>query len=228
MTIIENYKRIQEIIFRTAESCSRNPDEIKIIAVTKNFSAEIMQDAIDSGISILGENRVQEAKSKIPDLKGEYSLHMIGHLQSNKAKDAVSLFNLIHSIDKEETAQKVNREAGRINKIQKILVQVNASGEDTKSGIEPANCLDIIKKITDMKSVEILGLMTMAPFTDDDNIIRKTFRKTRELLIDVNNRLNINLRELSMGMSSDYKIAIEEGATMVRIGTAIFGERTYT
>ncbi len=227
MSIIDNFSVIQKNIAESAKLSCRNPNEIQIIAVSKNFSSETIQEAVNLGIKIFGENRVQETKKKFPLITGAYSLHMIGHLQSNKAKDAVKLFEVIHSIDKIETAEKVNREAAKINKKQKILIQINSSGEKTKSGIFPENTLNIIEAVADMQNMEILGLMTMAPFTDDEDTIRRSFRLTRELLNSVNLKLGLNLKELSMGMSSDYRIAIEEGATMVRIGTAIFGKRNY-
>jgi pyridoxal phosphate enzyme (YggS family) len=225
MSIIDNFNFIKDEVEKTALASGRDPLEIKIIAVSKNFPAETVQEAVNSGIHVFGENRVQEAKAKFPHVKGNFSLHMIGHLQSNKARDAVRLFDLIHSIDKVETAEMVNREAEKIGKIQKILVQVNTSGEESKSGTDSNNCLNFMTKIADMKSVEVLGLMTMAQFTEDDRITKRSFADLRELLLKLNEKLSLNLKELSMGMSSDYKTAIEEGATMIRIGTAIFGGR---
>jgi pyridoxal phosphate enzyme (YggS family) len=152
---------------------------------------------------------------------------MIGHLQSNKSKDAVHLFDLIHSIDKEETAKKVNIEAEKVNKIQNILIQVNTAGESQKSGCDPENLIKIFNSILPLKNIKILGLMAIAPFTDDEIIIGNCFSKARKLLEQINDTCNIQLKELSMGMSSDYKIALAEGATMVRIGSAIFGNRNY-
>jgi len=228
MSIIENYNIIREKISGIAESAGRDPDEIKIIAVSKTFPADIIQKAIESGITVFGENKVQEAKNKIDFLKGNFSFQMIGHLQSNKAKDAVKLFDIIHSIDKESTALKINNEAEKINKIQSVLIQVNSSGETSKSGIEPEKTLNLLEKIAELKNMDILGLMTMAPFTDNNKIIQNCFKITKNLLDEINSKLNLNLSELSMGMSSDYRIAIEEGATMLRIGTAIFGNRNYS
>lgn len=227
MSIIDNYKKIEESVMKTAKSCGRDARDIKIIAVSKNFPSTIIQEAIDSGIELFGENKIQEAKRKIPELSGHFVMHMIGHLQSNKAKDAVRLFNLIHSIDKLDTAEKINREAEKIEKVQKILIQVNTSGELSKNGTDPENALNIIETVADMKNVEVLGLMTMAPFTRDLTIIRDCFKKLKETLNTLNSKLGTDLNELSMGMSSDFKIAIEEGATMIRLGTALFGERTY-
>ncbi|MBP7738324.1 MAG: YggS family pyridoxal phosphate-dependent enzyme [Spirochaetes bacterium] len=225
MSIIENYKRIEAEIADIAASSGRDPRGTRIICVSKTFDESVVQEAINAGIRVFGENKIQEAKRKIPNLKGEFAFHMIGHLQSNKARDAVLLFDLIHSIDKADTAAAVDREAARTGKIQKVLVQVNTSGEESKSGTGPADATDLVKRILDMKNLELRGVMTMAPFTDDEGVIRETFKAARELMEDINDSLDISLEELSMGMSSDYRIAVEEGATMVRIGTAIFGHR---
>jgi len=227
MDIIENYIKIQKQVTETALSCGRNPEDIQIIAVSKTFPIETVQQAIDSGITIFGENKIQEAKRKIPELKGKFNIHMIGHLQSNKAKDAVKLFDLIHSIDKLSTAEKLNTEAEKAGKIQKILIQVNTSGETSKSGMTEQEVLNIITEFADLDNVEVLGLMAMAPYTDNLKIIRESFSSARILLEKINNKTGLGLKELSMGMSSDYKTAIEEGSTMVRIGSAIFGERNY-
>jgi len=228
MTIISNYNSLCEDVRLIAENAGRNPDEIKIIAVSKTFSPEIVQEAIDSGISVIGENKVQEAKTKSQILNGEFSIHMIGHLQSNKAKEAVKIFDCIHSIDKVSTALKLNEAAAQINKKQKIFIQVNVSGEETKSGVSEKKLLNISRDIADLQNVEILGLMTMAPYTDDTDVIRQTFRRTSELLHEINSKLSLTLKELSMGMSSDYALAVEEGATMIRVGSLIFGQRNYT
>ncbi len=227
MSIVDNYKKIREEIAEIAASSGRNPGDIRIIAVSKTFDETVVQRAIDAGIRVFGENKVQEAKQKVPKLNGDFTFHMVGRLQSNKARDAVTLFDMIHSIDKIDTAEKVDLEAGRIGKTQKVLIQVNASGEENKSGVAPESAVELVKRIREMKHLELCGLMTMAPFTDDENVIRKTFRKTRQLLDEINNSLKTEFGELSMGMSSDYRIAVEEGATLVRIGTAIFGHRNY-
>ena len=227
MSIGDNYKRISEEIRSIARSLGRT-DEIQIIAVSKNFPVETLQNAIDSGIPMLGENRIQEAKAKLPDLTGTFSAHLVGHLQSNKARDAIKLFDVIHSIDKMSTAKKVDAEAAAIGKRQKILIQVNASGEESKYGIEPKKARELVKEITDLNNIELLGLMTIAPFTDNEELVRRAFKETRDLMLEINVQEGLRLRELSMGMSSDYVLAVKEGSTMVRIGTAIFGERTYT
>lgn len=225
MSVVENYSRIQDEIGKIAIAIGRDPGNIRIIAVSKTFDAPTVQEAIDAGVRVFGENKVQEAKIKIPLLKGDFSFHMVGHLQTNKARDAVNLFDAIHSIDRIETAVKVDAEAGRIAKKQKVLVQVNASREDSKSGVAPGDSLDLVRKILDLENLELIGLMTMAPFTDEEGPVRSAFRETRRLLDRINDTFRLTLGELSMGMSSDYRIAVEEGATMLRIGTAIFGSR---
>ncbi|MGL4369980.1 MAG: YggS family pyridoxal phosphate-dependent enzyme, partial [Spirochaetota bacterium] len=154
--------------------------------------------------------------------------HLIGHLQSNKARDAVRLFDLIHSIDKYETAEKVSQEALAAGKIQKILVQVNTSGEESKNGCTPDDTIEICKKISRLKNIQLMGLMTVGPLTDNEDSIRKAFSLLRTLRDKASAETGLPLNELSMGMSGDFRIAIEEGATMIRIGSAIFGNRTYT
>jgi len=225
MSIIDNYNRIRSDVAAVAAASGRNPTGVRIIAVCKTIDAVAVQEAIDSGIRLFGENIVQEAKRKIPTLKGDFAFHMIGHLQTNKARDAVGLFECIHSIDKFSTAARVDHEAGRIGKVQKILIQVNASREQSKSGVPPESLPELVMQTLDLRNLELHGLMAMAPFTSEERPVRDSFKTTRELLEDINARFNLSLSELSMGMSADYRVAVEEGSTMVRIGTAIFGER---
>lgn len=225
MSTIDNYRKIHDEINNIALSIGRNPEQIQIIAVSKTFPSNIIQEAINSGIRIFGENKVQEAKTKSRELTGDFVLHLVGHLQSNKAKDAVGLFEVIHSIDKISTAQKVNFEAEKINKIQKILVQVNTSGEDTKNGVTPDSAAGLCREIKALKNMELEGLMTIGPLTENKNETRRSFRELKNLLTIINTESGLNMKELSMGMSSDYTIALEEGATMLRIGSAIFGQR---
>lgn len=216
-----------DTVAETAVRHGRTPGEIRIVAVSKTFPAGTVQHAIDDGIFLFGENKVQEAKSKIPVLKGSFDFHLVGHLQSNKAKDAVVLFSLIHSIDKFSTAVKVDQEAAKTGKIQKILVQVNTSEEASKSGIDAENSIELCRQIISLRNLELLGLMTIGPLGGDDRAVRSSFISLRNLLAEVNTFLGLELKELSMGMSSDYIIAVEEGATLLRIGTSIFGGRGY-
>jgi pyridoxal phosphate enzyme (YggS family) len=224
MSLIQRYRSLQRDIAAIAASQGRR-ETAAIIAVSKTFPPQTIQEAIDAGINLFGENKVQEAKKKIPELKGAFSFHMIGHLQSNKARDAVRLFDLIHSIDRSGTLASVNEEAKKIGKRQDILLQVNITGEETKSGADPRQTLALAGECGQCDNVSLRGLMAMAPFTDDEDLIRRVFRGARLLLQEINETLGLNLTELSMGMSSDYRIAVEEGATLVRIGSAIFGER---
>ena len=228
MNIGENYNFLENLVAGAALRSGRKPESVRIIAVSKTFSYEEVQNAIDAGIFLFGENKVQEAKSKIPNLSGNFAFHMVGHLQSNKARDAVNLFDLIHSIDSLSTAERVNAEAQKTGKIQKILIQVNPLEEATKSGTKPDEAIRLAEKCLTMENIELLGFMNIGPLSDDTTLIRNSFVKTREILERANNLFGTSMKELSMGMSGDFEIAIEEGATMVRIGSLIFGERNYT
>ena len=228
MNIRDNYKFIEDRVAEAALRSGRKPESVRIIAVSKTFPYEVVQNAVDAGVFLFGENKVQEAKSKIPNLSGNFVFHMIGHLQSNKARDAVALFDLIHSIDSSSTAERVNIEAQKIGKTQKILIQVNTLGETTKNGAESDEAIRLAEKCLAMENIELLGFMNIGPLSDDMTLIRKSFIKTREILERTNNLLKASIKELSMGMSTDFETAIEEGATMVRVGSMIFGERSYT
>ena len=225
MNVKENYGIISEKVYTTAEKCGRNSHDIQIIAVSKTVPYSIIQKAVDSGITLFGESRIQEAKAKLSQLHGNFTCHMIGHLQSNKAGDAVKLFDLIHSVDKVSTAQSVNEAAQKLAKIQKILIQIKTHDEDTKSGISPEESLRLAENILKMKNIELLGVMTIGPVTSDKNITRMAFRETVAALNRLNNELGLKMQGLSMGMSGDFDIAVEEGSTMLRIGSSIFGER---
>lgn len=227
MYVKDNYTSLRLEIDRIAKNCGRDPEEITLLPVSKTFPAETIQGAIDAGLSLFGENKVQEAKDKCAVLTGNYELHLIGHLQSNKAKDAVKLFSLIHSIDKASTARKLSAAAENIEKIQDILLQVNLSGESSKNGTAEGEVLQLFDEIRDCHNLRCLGLMTIGPTDGDNDAIRTCFAGLRELKQTIESERNVTLPHLSMGMSGDYKIAIEEGATMVRIGSAIFGKRDY-
>ncbi len=227
MNIIDNFNQIKNEIAEKAIKLGRNLDDIKIISVSKTFPYTDVQEAIDSGITLFGENKVQEARDKIPHLRGDFTFHMIGHLQSNKVRDAVKLFDLIHSLDKAETAQKINSEASKLNKIQRVLIQIKTSDEISKSGISPDEAVKLAEYICGLKNLKLEGVMSIGPLTDNMDLTRKSFIETADTIHNINKALSLNLKELSMGMSSDYLIAIEEGATMVRIGSAIFGKRSY-
>ena len=227
--LIENASNILKKISHAAMRAGRSPDEIKLIAVTKTVGIETIKEAVDAGLRIFGENRVQEAQKKISDLKSQISnsrieWHLIGHLQKNKAKYAVQLFDLIHSVDSVGLAEELDKQAEKTGKIQRVLVQVKLSEEETKHGISEDELILLLEEIKKLKNLKLEGLMTMPPFFDDPEKARPYFRRLREIRNNTE-RKGFKLPDLSMGMSNDFEVAIEEGATMVRIGTAIFGGR---
>ena len=203
-------------------------DEVRIVAVTKGHPMEAAEAAVRAGLTDLGENRVGEMAGKVEAVGRDAARwHMIGHLQRNKARDAVPLFDVIHSVDSMRLARKLSKEAVRAETVVRGYMQVNVSGEESKGGFGPRNAAESLEVIAELEAVEIHGLMTMAPLTDDESVLRDTFRRTRELLDRCHREVPSALsgRELSMGMSNDFEIAIEEGATCVRLGTVLFGER---
>jgi len=219
---------IKERIRRIAVSCNRDPVSIRLVVVSKTFPPETVKEAIEAGAAILGENYVQEAREKFEALVHyPVSWHFIGHLQSNKAKYAVRLFDLIHSVDSLKLARSLDKEAQKAGKIQPILVQVNISGEDTKSGISAEDAPALISQISQLENLSVKGLMTMPPYFYQPEKVRPYFAALRELRDQIKKQAppNVSLEELSMGMTGDFEVAIKEGATLVRIGTAIFGER---
>ena len=224
----QRLEHVKERIRRAAESCNRDPDSIRLVVVSKTFPAETVKVAIEAGATILGENYVQEAREKFDALVHyAVSWHFVGHLQSNKAKYAVRLFDLIHSVDSLKLARALDREAKKADKIQPILVQVNISGEDTKSGIAAEETPGLISEISLLENLSVQGLMTMPPYFYQPEKVRPYFAALRNLRDQIKEQSppNVSLEELSMGMTGDFEAAIEEGATLVRIGTAIFGER---
>jgi pyridoxal phosphate enzyme (YggS family) len=223
MTAQDNITRIKELIFRACSRINRNPEEITIVAVSKGRTVEQIQEAIEAGITDIGENRVQEAILKFSQLS-KIKRHLVGHLQTNKAKDAVKIFDLIHSVDSLRLAEEIDKQAARINKVQDILIEVNTSGEESKFGIKPGELSGLAKSISESKNIRLLGLMTVAPIVDNPEMARLYFRQLKELLGRVNElrALSSELKVLSMGMTDDFQVAIEEGATMVRLGRAIF------
>lgn len=224
----ENIQKIRDRIKRAAKACGRDPESVTLVAVTKTKGIETVETAIDLGIDIVGENYIQEAREKFNALyEKPVQWHFIGHLQSNKAKYAVRMFDLIHSVDSVKLAKEINKQAKKHDKIQKILVQVNISEEASKSGTTKKDTLEIIETISQMEHISIQGLMTMPPFFNAPDKVRPYFKELRMLCheIDEKRMPNVKMTHLSMGMTGDFEVAIEEGATLVRIGTAIFGER---
>ena len=223
-TIRENVLGVMERIEKAARRAGRDPKEIKLVAVSKTVEAARVKEAIEAGVSILGENYVQEAQKKIEEIGKPVAWHFVGHLQSNKAKYAVRLFDMIHSIDSLTLAQELNRRAEQEGQVVKVMIEVNISGEATKFGTDEEKVLSIIKGILSLNHLSLEGLMTMPPYFDSPEMSRPYYIKLRDLKEKMAKE-GISLKELSMGMSNDFEIAIEEGATYVRVGTAIFGAR---
>ena len=228
--IKDNIITIKERIVFACNKAGRNPAEVRLVCVCKNRSISELEQVIEVGIRDLGENKVQEAIAHYNSLSAKrYPLnaikwHMIGHLQTNKAREAVKLFDLIHSVDSLRLAKEIDSQAARINKIQDILIEVNVSGEESKFGAKPGELGNLEKAVSELKNVRLLGLMAMAPAVVDPEKARVYFKKSRELLEELNARSGMQgaLRELSMGMSNDFEAAIAEGATLVRIGRLVF------
>ncbi|MCX6005371.1 MAG: YggS family pyridoxal phosphate-dependent enzyme [Chloroflexi bacterium] len=216
--ISDNTIELQHRVEAACERCNRSAAEIKIVSVTKNFFSETIRVAYECGLRDFGENRVQEAENKYRELSEIKSItwHMVGHLQSNKVKDALEIFDVIHSVDSIKLAQHINEHA---RKTIPVFIEVNVGGEATKYGFGVDQVQDVVKSIAGLGNLQILGLMTVAPPADNPEDARPVFRKLRQL------NSAFGFKELSMGMTDDFEVAIEEGATMIRIGRAIFGER---
>lgn len=227
----ENYSKIQNSIINKAEREYRNPGEITLVAVSKTFPAETIKAALEIGIRIFGENYAQEIRDKIQFFNQEAKKpqwHFIGHLQTNKVKYLIPHVKLIHTVDSIELAEEIDKRIAQHNLTQNVLIQVNTSGETSKYGIEPDDAVAFAKELQKYKNIKTIGLMTIGTFSDDELIIRKEFSLLRNLKNEINKNLGVEkFTELSMGMSHDYLIAIEEGSTILRIGTAIFGNRNY-
>jgi hypothetical protein len=220
-----NLKSLRERIDRACARAGRDPASVTLAAVSKSQPPEVVRAAVDLGLTLFGENRVQEAKAKIPLCPGRARWHMIGHLQTNKARDAVEMFEMVESVDSLHLAQELNRRAEQLAKRLPVLLEVNIAGEAAKFGYPPARVLDELRELNALPRLELHGLMTMAPWTPAPEKVRPIFRRLRELKAECEQRLGAPLPHLSMGMSGDFEVAIEEGATLVRIGTALFGPR---
>lgn len=214
-------------IAAAAARAGRDPSEVTLVAVTKNVDAGRVALAAKAGVSDFGENRVQEAAEKIPLVDADVAWHFVGHLQRNKARDVVELFSLLHSLDSMKLAHELNRRCEMADSSTDLLLQVNISGEETKFGVPPEMAKDSLLEVARYERLRVRGLMTIAPYSDDPEDARPWFSQARQLMGELG-RLsisNVRMDELSMGMSGDYEVAIEEGATIIRVGTAIFGER---
>jgi hypothetical protein len=229
MGIAKALKVVQKRINNSAVKAGRDSDNIRLVAVSKTVELQRIIEAVKAGITILGENRVQEAQKKVTSdelrvMSNRIQWHLIGNLQKNKAKTAIQLFDLIHSLDSVGLAEELNKCCGQMGKQQKVLVQVKLSNVTAKHGVSEKELMELLEKVTSMENLRLEGLMTMPPFFEDPEKTRPYFKKLRQLADKVSKK-GFPMNELSMGMSNDFEVAIEEGATMVRIGTAIFGER---
>lgn len=224
-SIAENLKIIHERIAKAATRCGRLPEEIKLVAVSKTHPPELIRKAMEAGQMIFGENRVQDALPKIDALPADLEWHLIGHLQSNKVRKVIGRFALFHGVDNEDLAIQMNRIAGEFEVTASILLEVNVSGEESKFGFTPGNLPGVFEELLPLPHLRIEGLMTMAPFFDDPEMARPVFAGLRNLRDRLAGLTGHPLRELSMGMSGDFEQGIAEGATIVRVGSAIFGER---
>ena len=224
--MIRELNTIKERIASAAERIGRSPDEVRLVTVGKTQPAERIREAISSGADIIGENYIQEAREKFDRLvQMDAQWHFIGHLQRNKSKYAVRMFDLIHTVDSLRLARELDQQARKVDKVQPILVQVNISGEQTKSGVDETQAMELVQGILDLSNLRLEGLMTMPPFFDAPEKARPFFAALRQMRDRLAHQMKIELKELSMGMTGDFEVAIEEGATLVRIGTALFGAR---
>lgn len=225
----ENLKRVEENIQAACKRAGRKREEVTLIAVSKTKPVENLQEIYDLGIRNFGENKVQEMCSKIEVLPQDIKWHMIGHLQRNKVKYIIDKAELIHSVDSFRLAEEINIQAKKKKIIAPILVEVNIAKEESKFGVSGEDTLALVKQIAELDAVSVKGLMTIAPYVVDSEENRPFFRKIKDLSVDIANEKidNVSMDILSMGMTGDYEVAIEEGATMVRVGTGIFGERVY-
>lgn len=223
----ENLPRIKDAIENAAARSGRGAGEVTLVAVTKAHPPEALRAALSLGLGDLGENRVEEMEGKVGLLgRDAATWHMIGHLQSRKAPLAVALADLVHSVDSMKLGRRLSRFAGESGRSLPVLVQVNTAGEEAKSGFDPGETLERLHELLELPRLEIRGLMTMAPFVEDEAILRRTFQGLRRLHEEARKKLGAYRgTELSMGMTNDFELAVEEGSTMVRIGTALFGER---
>jgi pyridoxal phosphate enzyme (YggS family) len=226
MDLEVNLRAVQQRIEAACARAGREPESVTLVAVTKSQPPELVCAAAALGLSLFGENKVQEAKAKLPLCPGRLRWHMIGHLQSNKCRDAVELFEMVQSVDSLRLAEELNKRADQVSKTLPVLLEVNAVGEASKFGYRPDQVLTDLEEINRLPRLEIHGLMTVPPWSPDPEKVRPVFRQMRELKASCEQILGAPLPHLSMGMTGDFEVAIEEGATMVRVGTALFGERS--
>lgn len=224
MSIAENVRGVEERMSWAAASAGRRIEDVRLIAITKTVNIEHVREAVAAGVKVLGENYVQEARDKIQVIGHSVEWHMTGHLQKNKAREAANLFDMVQAIDSLELAQELDKRAGNAAKVMSGLIEINIAGEGSKSGIREDKLMTLLNGVKDLNNLSIKGLMAIPPYFENPEEARPYFRKLRELR-DKACDSGFQVKELSMGMSHDFEIAIEEGATMVRVGTAIFGKR---
>src|ERR1043165_834967 len=226
MDLAAHWQKVEQRIQSACTRAQRDRADVSLVAVTKGHPPETVRAAADLGHTLVGENKVQAAKAKIPLCPGRLQWHMIGHLQSNKCRDAVYFFQMIESLDSLELALELNKAADKWSKTMPVLLEVNVVGEASKFGFSPEQVLAQLDELNSLRRLEIHGLMTIAPWSPEPEKVRPVFRQLREIKQDCEQRLGAPLQHLSMGMSGDFEVAIEEGATIVRLGTALFGHRS--
>ena len=222
--IAQNLEVVKKRIIEAAQRTGRDPAQVRLVAVSKMVDADRVRQAVAAGHRLFGENYVQEARAKMAALGPGLTWHLVGSLQTKKAGAAVELFDLIHAVDRLKLARALDQAAARAGKVQEVLIQVNLAGEETKSGVAPGEAPELLRELARLPHLKVAGLMTMPPWLPPEEV-RPYFRALRELRDRLRLELGLPLAELSMGMSGDYEVAVEEGATLVRVGTAIFGER---
>lgn len=225
MSLAENFDSIRQRIRAACERAGRKPEDVTLLAVSKTHPPETIREAVACGQLLFGENKIQEAKAKIPLCPGKCRWHFIGHLQSNKVRDAVELFAMIQGVDSLALAREINKRCEQAARMMPVLLEVNVAGEASKFGYQPERLLAELAELNALPKIEIHGLMAIPPYTTDPEKARPYFRRLRELKIECERILGVPLPQLSMGMSGDFEVAIEEGATLVRVGTALFGQR---
>ena len=226
----DNLKQVEDNISKACARAGRDRSEVTLIAVSKTKPVEMLREIYDEGVRTFGENKVQEMCDKYEQLPGDIEWHMIGHLQRNKVKQVIDKAALIHSVDSYRLAQEISVQAQKKNICMPILIEVNIAQEESKFGISADDTIQLVEEIAALPNLEIKGLMTIAPFVTDPEENRPYFQQIKQLSVDIKNKNidNVCMDVLSMGMTGDYEVAIEEGATMVRVGTGIFGTRNYT
>lgn len=227
--IAENLQQVRNNIVRACQAVGRDPKEVTLVAVSKTKPVELLKEAYDADARVFGENKVQEIMDKYDKLPDDIQWHMIGHLQRNKVKYIVDKVAMIHSVDSVRLAETIEQEAAKHNVRVPILIEVNVAEEESKFGVKTEEVLPLIRQISEFPHLEVKGLMTIAPYVENPEENREIFRQLKKLSVDIaaKNINNITMSVLSMGMTGDYEVAVQEGATMVRVGTGIFGEREY-